>query len=389
MKTSAQETSLRTNRFEQYPKIMLALIMGVMVLIADFVLTGIYHVQKYGTIHKYAERRALREQSPIFHHTLKANAQQQEHKWGNLSSPLYTNSLGFKDKNIRQVPLESEQYRFLFVGDSFTEGIGVEYEKTFVGLVDEALSVSNIEILNAGVSSYSPTIYFKKVEYLLETIGLDFDHLIVFLDISDIGDEVKRYDMRDGRVVGLMGQTSKLKEFVFEYTGLLKNIWTLAINVQKSLAPTHEDLRTEDDRRYGINQQKSLWTVDERLFQGYGQQGLQKAQRYMDQLYQLLLRHSIDLTIAVYPWPDQIIQRDLDSRQVTVWKEWANERSIAFFDFFPLFISQREEPRQVIEKYFIEGDVHWNEYGHQMVAQELLKNMQKEFSYLLEGIGPS
>ncbi|MCA9472612.1 MAG: hypothetical protein MRJ96_00820 [Nitrospirales bacterium] len=385
MKTFTRETPSRVNRFERYPKTILALVMVGLTLIADFVLTGIYHIQKYGTIHKYAERRALRESSPVFHHTLKANGEQREQKWGNLSSPFYTNSLGFKDKRVGQVQLKTDNYRILFIGDSFTEGIGIAYEKTFVGIVDHALSLDKIEVLNAGVSSYSPTIYFKKVECLLETVGLDFDHLVVFLDISDIEDEVKRYDMQDGRVVGLESQTSRLKEFVYEYTGLLKNIWTVVVKIQTALDPTHEDLRTETERRYGINQQKSLWTVDERLFREYGERGLEKVRRMMERLYRLLQDHQIGMTLAVYPWPDQIVHNDLYSRQVIVWQAWARERSVNFLNLFPLFISRDGEAKQVIERYFIEGDVHWNEDGHRVVAQALLRNMQSVLPTLSKG----
>jgi len=169
------ERHSKPNRFERYPKTVLVLVLVLFVLVADLFLTGVYHIQKYGTVHKFADRRALREASLVFHHTLKVNGQQVDQKWGHLSNPLYTNSLGFKDRRIRKVPLVSSNYRFIFIGDSFTEGVGFEYEKTFVGLVDTALANDHIEVFNAAVSSYSPAIYFKKVEYLLETVGLDFN----------------------------------------------------------------------------------------------------------------------------------------------------------------------------------------------------------------------
>ncbi len=378
------EGEKKRNRFEHYSKTVIILLVGLIVLVSDFVLTGIYHIQKYGTIHKYADRRALRKPSQIFHHTLEEGGEQREQKWGHLSSPLYTNSLGFKDRDKRQISLTSSNFRFLFIGDSFTEGIGYDYQKTFVGHVDAALA-PNIEVLNAAVSSYSPVIYFKKVEYLLETVGLDFDHLIVFLDISDIEDEAKRYALRDGRVVGLMGQTSKIKDFIYEYTGLMKNMWTLALKLRTQMLPNHEDLRSDEERRYGINQLKSLWTIDDRLFEEYGKDGLAKAKYHMDMLYQLLRRHQKDMTIAVYPWPDQIVHKDLHSRQVSFWQDWANERSVTFFNFFPLFISSEIEPMAVLTKNFIEGDVHWNEKGHEIVAELLFEKIRMAFPNIHQG----
>ncbi len=372
-----------TNRFEQYPKTVLALILVFVVLLADIVFTGIYHIQKYGTIHKYAERKVLREASPVFHHTLKANGQQVDQKWGHLSSPLYTNSLGFKDRKIREVPLAPSNFRFLFIGDSFTEGVGFDYDKTFVGLIDAALANDNIEVLNAAVSSYSPAIYFKKIEYLLETVGLHFNHLIVFLDISDIEDEAKHYEIRDGRVMGYFSQTSRVKDFVYEYTGLLKNIWVFFAKIHTAIFKDPDALRSPKERMLGINRQRSLWTIDDEIFKAYGGKGLAKSRHHMDLLYQLLQQHEIQMSIAVYPWPDQILHADLSSRQVTFWQEWAKNKSVIFLNFFPSFIFPEKNPKQVIRKYFIEGDVHWNEAGHEFVAQELYPKIRKAFPDLL------
>ena len=376
------EKPSKTNRFEKHPKTVLVLILVSVVLVADLVLTGVYHIQKYGTVHKFADRRALREPSPVFHHTLKMNGQQVDQKWGHLSNQLYTNSLGFKDRRIRQVPLVSSNYRFLFIGDSFTEGVGFEYEKTFVGLVDAALANDHIEVFNAAVSSYSPTIYFKKIEYLLETVGVNFDHVIVFLDISDIEDEEKRYEIRDGRVVGLISQPSRIKDFVYEYTGLIKNIWILVVKIQTTLVKDSETLRSPEEQRYGINRRRSLWTINNKVFQEYGSSGLEKARHHMDLLYQLLQQHNIEMTIAVYPWPDQIVHADLHSRQVTFWEKWAKKYSVVFFNFFPSFISPETDPKEVIKNNFIEGDVHWNETGHEVVARELYAKIREAFPKL-------
>ena len=89
------------------------------------------------------------------------------------------------------------------------------------------------------------------------------------------------------------------------------------------------------------------------------------------------------MTIAVYPWPDQIVHADLYSRQVTFWEKWAKKHSVVFFNFFPSFISPETDPKEVIRKNFIEGDVHWNETGHEVVARELYVKMREAFPMLL------
>ena len=76
-------------------------------------------------------------------------------------------------------------------------GIGLSYEDTFVGLIDSRLSKNNIEVLNAGRVSYSPIIYWRKIKFLIEDLGLDIDELVVFLDISDVRDEATGYQLSE------------------------------------------------------------------------------------------------------------------------------------------------------------------------------------------------
>ena len=71
-----------------------------------------------------------------------------------------------------------------------------------MGIISEEFSKKGIEVLNAAVASYSPSIYFRKTKYLIEDIGLDFDEVIVFTDVSDVQDEAYYYDFDEyGNVI--------------------------------------------------------------------------------------------------------------------------------------------------------------------------------------------
>ena len=53
--------------------------------------------------------------------------------WGPNTYKLCTNIHGFKSKCGN---LGSDHYDIGFIGDSFTEGLGVQHEKTFVGIIE-------------------------------------------------------------------------------------------------------------------------------------------------------------------------------------------------------------------------------------------------------------
>ena len=303
-----------------------------------------------------AERR-YRIKSPVYHHDLARNKSIDDARWGLGRYPLRTNSLGFKDREVREVPLRSDGHRILFIGDSFTEGVGLAYEKTFVGIVDEALAREGIEVLNAAVSSYSTAIYLSKIRHLIETVGLEFDEVVVFIDISDAQNDGETYWVDEEWIVHANEATPDQAE-TFDIT----------------------------TRRWGDGRRRGLWTVDEAAFEKYGRVGLENMSANMSALHALLDEHGIGLTVAIYPWPEQVLAGDLESIQVTHWRAWCEEHGVPLIDYFPVFIrgTTRRGHEKMLERFYMPGDVHWTERGHRRVAEVFLEDYHAR-----RGSGPS
>lgn len=102
-----------------------------------------------------------------------------------FSHDIETNSLGLREKEI--APKKDGIYRILIVGDSFAEGWGVSIENRFSEIAQKLLEGKNIEIINAGVRSYSPVL---ELTYLKnEGLKLQPDEVIMFYDASDLHDD--------------------------------------------------------------------------------------------------------------------------------------------------------------------------------------------------------
>jgi hypothetical protein len=95
----------------------------------------------------------------------------------------------------------------------------------------------------------------------------------------------------------------------------------------------------------------------------------------MDELVGALRRHGVSLTIAVYPWPEQIRAGDVDSRQARFWKRWAAAHGADFIDYFPQFTGAPAPA--LIRRYFIPGDFHWNAEGHRLIARGYLDHRKR------------
>jgi lysophospholipase L1-like esterase len=362
----------------------MALLVVVTILGMDWLAANLFHWVTGVTFYDHivdphaGMNKQYRTAHPRFHHDLRPNVNVNA-RWGPLSYHIATNSLGFKDERPRQVAPIASQRRWLIIGDSMTEGVGYTYAATFVGQMTALLRQQgeSVEILNAGVSSYSPIIYFKKTVALLEQ-GLHFDEVIVFLDISDIYDEADIYTIDDaGHVIERARQVTVARSMepwraVFRDNSVLYGLPRLFRTWWQFNRPS-----AELESNWLLRYPRGNWTVDESLWLAYGQRGVAQAEAYLTQLAQRLRKEGIAMTLVVYPWPNQIFYGDLPSRQETIWQRWAREHQVQFIDLFPDFIgADPQQNKTAILSYYIPNDMHWNEAGHRYVAQRFLARFQ-------------
>ena len=167
---------------KEYLKIFL------IILIIDALLSNFFLKKTEFWKNEKWEKKNHRIKSEIYHHDLLPNIEAHETWGGKLKRKIITNSLGFRDSAKNQINKTTDKNRILLIGDSFIEGSGYDYEYTFAGLLANELG-SNYEILNSAVESYSPSIYYKKTKFFISQ-GYTFDKALIFLDLSDIYDEL-------------------------------------------------------------------------------------------------------------------------------------------------------------------------------------------------------
>jgi hypothetical protein len=320
--------------------------------------------------------RGIRISHPVYHHTLSGDydglaRNQSEYRF-------CTNSDGLKSKcdavsNDKEIDIG-------FLGDSFTEGLGLPYEKTFVGLIAEKLP--QVKIANLGVVSYAPTIYYMKLKDLLDK-GYRFRELVVYIDISDIQDEAN-YAIVDGKVVETIEDTSKQKMFPVAHFGVkrLRDRLGNEFGILQRKQDIHEDYLDLTDPIYRRNYNRTAWTYNDSI-DGYGKLAVKgsidKSVTIMEKLYDLCKTNSIKLSIAVFPWPGQILYDVEESRQVKIWRDFCVGKCTNFYNSFPTFFDliKSSSKKEVIEKYYFYGDMHFNESGNQLIAADFLKIYQR------------
>ena len=341
---------------------------------------------------------------PAYHHGLVANFDGYD-LWGEAHYRFRTNSLGFRDGQVREVPLVPTTRRILLIGDSFTEGTGLAFEDTLAGLLQAAgmRQADKVEFLNAGVLSYSPTLYYRKVKHLLER-GLRFDELVVLSDVSDVYDEATHYFCQDDAPqyqaycepgeraffdsvcrTRAGGRKEPCDVIPYRYSTDNWGAWLarhffvtngVRMHVKFELQRWNGSMK---QRRLALETASAWLFSPNELEADYAPlgsaQGMARSVKSMQALADLLKQHGIPLTIVVYPWPVELARDDRASRQVSLWRPFCATNCKAFIDASPAFFAEAQAHADWYERLFIKGDDHYSAEGNRVLFEAIKQHL--------------
>ena len=365
----------------------------ILVLVIDVIFTNLIFKNTSFWENQEWKKKWWRVSSPIYHHAILPNIDEIEKWGGSIEKRVITNSIGFFDKENRIVEKDNKsKKRLLLIGDSFIEGAGLPYESTVAGLLDSELN-DKYEILNSALGSYSPSIYFKKIEYFINQ-GYKFDKALVFLDVSDIFDELfikfdtngniltfeetkktnnfKKYLYKLGRYLRDNTTTFRFFYILSDKTELFKNYLKLKIKTSKEINKNFFKTTRDEVMFYRMTHiDRGFWTYNSAKFQEV-EIGLKQAEQYLIKLFKLFKKNNIESTLIIYPWPTQIFYGDKFHQNY--WEDFSKKNNIQFLSLYEKFNSNKK--KEFIFENFIYGDIHWNKNGTKLVFEFLVDNIK-------------
>lgn len=360
-----------------------------------FLLVDFFLGDKILNIFNVKKDNSFRIPNNIFNHGFKKNYKTDNAFWGPHQYKFCTSEHGTRNDCSTN---NMKKFDYAFIGDSQTEGVGLNFEDTYVG---NFAKENKLNVINFGIVRSSPSLYYKRLKFFLNQ-EIKFKELFILIDISDLHDELK-YNKNI---------------FKNDKTNVCKSINSVNItNKFETIRNTQKIINTSFKIKRIVKENfKILYTLSEliwwkmsfkKIFSNYSNQYLEKnyyrsawshnnnldalggpacldyliesSQNIVNEIYNLLNFHNIKLSIIVSPWPGNILHDVENSKHVTIWKNFCKNRCNNFINLFPYFFdySKRNGKIKTINDHFFDYDVHYNKFANKIISKHISKNVKK------------
>jgi hypothetical protein len=344
--------------------------------------------------------KACREKDELLHHALKplSRCRSRTTEW---DIKFEVNSLGLRDYEYQENKPDGS-YRILMLGDSFTEGYGVELDETFSKLLEKKLNTAldgKIEVINAGVSGYSPILELL----YLKNKGLELKPDLVILNytMTDYYDDWQyKNQLLPSKKKEVEWEAEKMYTEVIPQTTWLPFIPTslkwwlhqhlvsydfISLRLKKIFNPEVYKENIKEFEKGDILTDQFAITREEITSEDY-QKLISNTQDYLLEIRNLLAENNIDFILSIIPYGHQVNQQEwsqgrnywqfeknklYSSKCIGDLEAWAKDNNIAVLDLLNVY----QKPSTQLNYFPIDG--HWNKKGHIIAAEEMYKSLIK------------
>jgi len=318
-------------------KILLVSIVSLFLMEGTIRLSGIYQTYAEANFNRYEEAYGQTWSIDYF----KQRSDSIIYKQNEFEFACPCNTLGFRDTKAFNTP-SKDKFRVLFLGDSFTEGVGASCGNTMPE-VFQRLHEDSIEVFNGGVVGSDPFFYLEWHEKYFAQ--LEVDQVFIILNNSDISD----YIFRGGdERFNLEEQTAQFKDppwqaKLYRFSHLFRFILHFILNYDFTLL-SHSQFEKQSN--------KAIVSIGERI-----------------NAWQATFPN-IALHVVVHPYTFASVKQVPGHDKVPLILDELDE-GIKRINLYPA-MSEKINATNYLE-YSWRYDGHFNDAGYTLFAEELLK----------------
>jgi|TARA_B110000971_G_scaffold212886_1_gene242964 hypothetical protein len=285
-------------------------------------------------------------------------------------------------------PRDPNKKNVIFLGDSFTYGLGLNYEDTYVGILEKKNTKYNF--LNYGVEGYSPSVYHYQIENIIKS-KINFDKVILTLDISDFAEESHgwRYEKNDKspiRIRSLEKKRKKEKESFKKKNFKASRFVAREINTFfRIISISFAEKNRKKNQVAGRSSMGSfiytdLQDIDSNIWNPLGfDAGVKKIQEKTIKISSLTRSNNAEFYIIIWPWPDTLqfgqTKFNLEKFAEELCVKSKCKKLINVVDEFNKIKSNDVD---WLNNLYIHGDMHTNRFGNEIISNVIMKDAFNE-----------
>jgi len=299
---------------------------------------------------------------------------------------VYTDKNGFRFSGNKIIE-DNTKKNAVFFGDSFTYGMGLDYEKTFVGIIEK--SQKEFKILNLGVPGYSPSVFNYQLKKIIKE-NIIPKKIFFVLDISDVSEEASQWDKsgkserpilinnNNDENINKNGIFKNFTEQNFKGSRLIaRSLNNFFRSIRLYFSSTEKKLKKPGRSGWGNFLYLNLDETDNKLWEPNGfEQGIKKIKENSKEISVIAQSIKAELYLVIYPWPDSLEY----GQNVFNWEKFSYNlckdiNCTKLINFFPDFTAEKNKSNDWLTKLYIGGDLHITEYSHKIIAEKILKEV--------------
>lgn len=326
------------------------------------------------------------QKDPVLHHAQIPNTNLRfvRSEW---DTTISVNEIGLRDDPL--IDKTKTKLRILMLGDSYTWGFGVENHETFSQVLEKKFKQNgyDIDVINAGVVSYSPILEYLFVRE--RGLSLDPDIIILNLDLTDLRDDLSYEKLavfdEHGNLQAVPGPQEDIIPF---YDKLMMNVRTFGFitstldNIYARI-PHKKEIQKPYARDINVNK---LAVLRNDVTPHDLQEHWDRSFKYIHLTKKLADQNNISFILTTYPFANQHSTQEwkygkhrfgfgndilYDTTPQETITSFAHQNDITLLNMVPFFKQSNTYPL------YFAFDGHFNQDGHKLVSDIFYNHLTK------------
>lgn len=299
-------------------------------------------------------------------------------KYPAFTYTVYTNSYGFRDQKIGNVDLKDDSF-YVFLGASDVFGNGVDYEDSFVGILENYEKKRGIEVLNMAMGGH----YFQDQIALFKQFINEYHLKPARLYFCLNGLHIPKFDKRNRHIFVKNGHLFEQNDWKMAYIRLMAGNLSSAYcffrdNIRKFQAKWLDFEFKEDTPEF-----LHIYSKKNRM---YDPKTLEQFFEYLSTIEKYCQQNNISIIYVFLPIADSFnLKKILESQGENLKNYDVNYYEKMMIDYCKRRNIKLIDLKSELEKYYNEGkplrfqlDPHYNKFTNRIIGEYLIKSISSD-----------